>query len=107
MCVTRFLFVLISCLLGIAICVSALHRVDLPETAFNEADATLNVVLPVRHHVQERSEVLAMLLIPLLYRGRCVVERLAFRPGSHAGSPTSKSSAGVPLYIPDLKSLNR
>jgi hypothetical protein len=80
MCVTRFLFVLISCLLGITICVSALHRVDLPETAFNEADATLNVVLPVRHHVQERSEVLAMLLIPLLYRGRCVVERLAFRP---------------------------
>ena len=39
-------------LLGTASCVFALPRVDLPETAFNEADAPVNVAPPVRSGIR-------------------------------------------------------
>ena len=96
MCVQRFLFVLISFLLGIAICVSALLRVDLPETTFHEANASLYVVLPVLHLVQVNPQVAAMLLIPLLYRGRCVVDRLAFGP---AATPDPRQQSHLQVFL--------
>jgi hypothetical protein len=75
--VKPFVFVLISCLLGIAIGVSSLPRIDLPETAYNEGDATLNVLRPAQHLVQLRAQYLAIMLLRLLYRGTNVVDRLA------------------------------
>jgi hypothetical protein len=39
-------------LLGASICSVVLPRVDLPETAFNEADAPINLAPPVRPSIQ-------------------------------------------------------
>ena len=38
-------------LLGSASCVFAVPRIDLPDTAFNEADAPINVAPPVRSSI--------------------------------------------------------
>ncbi len=38
----------VAVLLGAAVFTSVVPRVDLPETAFNESDAPVNLVIPVR-----------------------------------------------------------
>jgi hypothetical protein len=44
----RLRSILVLFLLGAAVCAFALPRVDQPETAFNEADAPINLARPVR-----------------------------------------------------------
>jgi hypothetical protein len=46
--VKRLRWVSVLFLLGTAICVSVIPRVDSPETAFNEADAPVNLAPPAR-----------------------------------------------------------
>ena len=45
-------WILVVVLLGIAACLSAVPRMDLPETAFNEADAPVNLAPPIRPSTQ-------------------------------------------------------
>ena len=74
----RFRCNFVSFLLGIAIYVSVLPRVDLPETVFDESDATLSVVLPAQCRVQVSTRVSAISAAAVLDCGSCVVHRLAF-----------------------------
>ena len=46
--VKRVRAIVVLFLLGAAVCAFALPRVDLPETAFNEADAPVNLTPPAR-----------------------------------------------------------
>ncbi|MGB7603506.1 MAG: hypothetical protein WBM24_24600 [Candidatus Sulfotelmatobacter sp.] len=48
----RFRWLLVLSLLGAAVCVSVVPRVDLPETKFNEADAPVNLAPPARLRIQ-------------------------------------------------------
>jgi hypothetical protein len=50
--VKRVRAILVLFLLGAAVCTFALPRVDLPETAFNEADAPINLAPPVRPSIR-------------------------------------------------------
>ena len=63
-------------LLGTAACVFALPRVDLPETAFNEADAPVNLAPPVRPGIRViRPAVDPIAVLPTLpsHYATCVV----------------------------------
>lgn len=46
--VKQFRLILVVFLLGTVVCVSAGPRIDLPETAFNEADAPVTLAPPLR-----------------------------------------------------------
>ena len=48
----RLRLTLVFFLLAAAVCVSVVPRPDLPETAFNEADAPVNLAPPVRPRIQ-------------------------------------------------------
>ncbi|HEX8813851.1 MAG TPA: hypothetical protein VF742_17825 [Terracidiphilus sp.] len=48
----RLRAILVLFLLGASVCAFALPRVDLPETAFNEADAPVNLAPPVRPSIR-------------------------------------------------------
>jgi hypothetical protein len=71
-------------LLGTASCVFALPRVDLPDTAFNEADSPVNVAPPVRPGIR---------VIQL------AVDPIAVLPTLASVSATSVGSAMVALAV--------
>jgi hypothetical protein len=83
--VTRLRSILILVVLGAAACVSVAPRADSPETAFNEADAPVNLVPPVRLRHQALSPavdpVLASPTLPL-HCANCVVNRLVLAPAA-------------------------
>ena len=75
----RFRAILVLFLLGASVCAFALPRVDLPETAFNESDAPVNLAPPVRPSVQVSPPVvdpIAVLPRLPLQRANCVVDGL-------------------------------
>ena len=83
--VIRLRSILILVVLGAAACVSVAPRADLPETAFNEADAPVNLAPPVQLRFQVLSPavdpVVASPSLPL-HCADCVVNRLVLAPAA-------------------------
>jgi hypothetical protein len=76
---------LVSFLLGASVCVSAVPRADLPETAFNETDAPINLAPPVRPRIQviplAVDSIVVSLTLPLYCVG-CIVSNLVLKPAA-------------------------
>ena len=79
----RFRWMLGLFLLGAAVCCSAVPGVDLPETAFDEADLAVSPALPAQLRIQDISPVVvpvAVLPTLPLYCADCFSGRLALEP---------------------------
>jgi hypothetical protein len=65
--VNRLRLILVLFLLAAAVCVSTIPRPDLPETAFNEADAPVNLAPPFLPRIQAVSpSVTPVAVLPVL-----------------------------------------
>ena len=76
-------WILVLFLLGAVVGVSAAPRVDLPETAFNEADAPVNLAPPLRSGTPIIAPTLNPIVVspaPVLHYSGCVVEGLLRAP---------------------------
>ena len=79
----RLRWMLIAILMGATVCCCAVPGVDLPETAFNEADLPVNLALPAPPRIPD----LAPVVVPIvalptlpLFCADCRVSRLALAP---------------------------
>jgi hypothetical protein len=83
--VKHFRWILVLSLLGAVVCVSAAPRVDLPETAFNEADAPVNLAPPLRSGIPIIAPTHNPIVVSpasVLHCPSCVVEGLLLAPAS-------------------------
>ena len=83
--VKHFRWILVLSLLGAVVCVSAVPRVDLPETAFNETDAPVNLAPPLRSGTPIMAPTLNPIVVspaPVLHYSGRVVEGLLLAPAS-------------------------
>jgi len=85
--VKRLRAILVLFLLGAAICAIALPRADQPETAFNEADAPVNLAPPVRATIR---------VTPPTVSPMVVLPTLRFRSAVGIDSSLSLESAAMP-----------
>jgi hypothetical protein len=97
--VQRFRWMLGLFLLGAAVCCCAVPGVDLPETAFDEADLAVSPALPAQPRIQDISPVvvpIAVLPMLPLYCSDCVAASAALEPTA-APSPRHSHSLQVLL----------
>jgi hypothetical protein len=81
-------------LLGAAVCCCTVPGVDLPETAFDEADLAISPALPAQPRVQDVSPVIvpiAVLPTLPLYCADCFATREALEPASAPNTRESHS----------------
>ena len=90
----RFRWILGLFLLGAAVCCCIVPGVDLPETAFDEADLAISPALPAQLRVQDVSPVvvpIAVLPTLPLYCANCFASREALEPAP-ASNPSHSHS---------------
>jgi hypothetical protein len=96
--VQRFRWTLVLVLLGASVCVSAVPRPDLPETAFNEADAPVNLAPPVRLRIQ----VIAPAVDPIVVLPSLPIDCAGCFVGRKAPEPIVAPKRRHPLSLQDL-----
>lgn len=86
-------------LLGAAVCCCAVPGVDLPETAFDEADLAINPALPAQPRIQDTRPVavpIAVLPTLPLYCADCLAGGLVLEP---AVLPSQRHSHSLQVLL--------
>ena len=96
--VQRLRWILVFLLLGVAAFVSVVPRVDLPETAFNEADAPLTLATPARPNIQlTRFAADRIAVLPVLS-----LDYIGYLVGNLVLAPVTTVSQSRSLSLQDL-----